>query len=59
MASKKKPEAHKDGKAKAGDNLILKDGTSIKVLSPNEHVKYLGKQLNLINHTDKDIDERI
>ena len=28
-------------------------------MSPNEHVKYLGKQLNLINHTDKDIEERI
>ena len=57
-ASKKKRDAHKDGKANAGDNLILKDGTSIKILSPNEHVKYLGKQFNLINHTNKDIDER-
>ena len=38
---------------------MLKDGTAIRILTPNEHVKYLGKQLNLINHTDKDIDERI
>ena len=55
----KKRDTPKDCKDKAGDNLILKDGTSIRILSPNEHVKYLGKQLNLINHTDKDIDERI
>ena len=41
------------------NKLMLKDGTTIKILSPNEHVKYLGKMLNLINHTDKDIDERI
>ena len=38
---------------------MLKDVTSIKVLPPTEHVKYVGKQLNLINHTDKDIDQRI
>ena len=38
---------------------MLKDGTAIRILTPNEHVKYLGKQLNLINHTDKDIEERI
>ena len=39
--------------------MILKDGTAIKILKPHEHVKYLGKQLNLINHTDHDIEERI
>ena len=39
--------------------MLLKDGTAIKILKPHEHVKYLGKQLNLINHTDRDIEERI
>ena len=39
--------------------LILKDGTTIKVQPFTEHVKYFGKQLNLINHTNKDIEERI
>ena len=39
--------------------MLLKDGTAIRILKPHEHVKYLGKQLNLINHTDRDIEERI
>ena len=43
----------------AEDYMLLKDGTAIKILKPHEHVKYLGKQLNLINHTDRDIEERI
>ena len=37
----------------------LKDGTAIKILPLTDHVKYFGKQLNPINHTDKDIDEHI
>ena len=41
------------------DNMLLKDGTAIRILKPHEHVKYFGKQLNLINHTDRDIEERI
>ena len=58
-ASKRKREACKDSTIKTGDSLTLKDGTSRKVISPNEHVKYLGKQFNLINNIDKDIDDRI
>ena len=37
----------------------MNDGTTIKIVSLTDRVKYLGKQLNFINHTDNDIDERI
>ena len=58
MSSRKKNI--KDSKEReAGEVLTLKDGTTFKVLPFIEHAKYMRKQLNLINHTDKDIDERI
>ena len=58
-ANNTKRDPPQKSKVATGDNLDLRDGTSIRILSPNEQVKYLGNQLNLINHTDKDIDERI
>ena len=41
------------------DEITRKDGTRIEVLPIPEHVKYFGKLFNLVDHTDKDIDERI
>ena len=39
--------------------ITLKNGTKIQVLPLTDHVKYLGKHVNLVNHTDKDIEDRI
>ena len=53
-------EKHEKKKeAEEADKMILKDGTAIRILKPHERVKYFGKQLNLINHTDRDIEEMI
>ena len=39
--------------------IIFKDGNKIQALPITDHVKYLGQQLNFVDHTDKDTDERI
>ena len=50
----------KDCKREAKEDMItLNDGTKIQVLPITDHIKYLGQQLNLVDHTDNDIDERI
>ena len=41
------------------DEIILKDLTKMQILPLIDYVKYLGQQLNLVDHTDNDIDERI
>ena len=53
-------QSTKDQKGgEAAEVLTLRDGTTIKVIPFTDHVKYLGKQFNFINHTDKDLDARI
>ena len=34
------------------NEIVLKDGKQIQVLPLIEHVKYVGKQLNLVNHIE-------